>query len=215
MLVEGWHAEGSFARVYRGKLAAGGRVVAVKAARPEIAGSGVLLAAEADLLSRVNHGCVVRLLDRGEEGGSPFLLLEWLDGPHLGDYISAGRRLSVREALGLTGRILEAVLAFEAAGARHGDVRRENVLATPRGAVLIDPLSPVALEGVPPPVPDGPATGRLLYHLLCGESLDGQPFLALRGVPPAVNGIIRDLIQLEPVPLREARVRVARILEAL
>ncbi|MEN9797332.1 MAG: serine/threonine protein kinase [Pseudomonadota bacterium] len=46
---------------------------------------------EASLVARLSHPNVVQLFDFGEDAGTPFLAMEWMDGPSLRDLVRAAR----------------------------------------------------------------------------------------------------------------------------
>ncbi|HSP80127.1 MAG TPA: serine/threonine-protein kinase, partial [Myxococcaceae bacterium] len=89
------------------------------------------LAREAKLLLRVRHPNVVRYVDAGLwpdiPRGQPFLVMEYVEGPHLYAF-SAERNLTVRETVEFFRVLADALHAVHAAGAFHRDVKGENVI---------------------------------------------------------------------------------------
>jgi serine/threonine protein kinase len=99
---------------------------------------------EVELLSRLSHPSIPRLLDRGGRqvpSGCeyPYFVMEWVEGPTLYDWAEqhAPSGKQVCRVLAQVARALEAV---HAAGAVHRDVKGANVLVRllDRRAVLID-----------------------------------------------------------------------------
>lgn len=192
VLVERWRGEGSFARVYRAMLTHSGTPCALKMAKPEVADSASWLAAEREVLERVKHPHLAAALGAGDAAGTPFLLLEWLDGDTLLDLVSSRRRLPLRQALDLLQPVTSALAAIHAERLAHGDIRPQNVVAAPRGAVLADPgMTDPALPLEGRQRHDTRALGRLLYLMLTGREWT-------HGAPPlsTANGFSRAVVEL-------------------
>jgi serine/threonine protein kinase len=169
--VEAWRGEGSYARVYHAVSLPENEPGALKVAKPEIPEAAARLAYERAILSAVRHPRVVRLLSAGRAYGSPFLLLEWLDGESLRDLVAARRRLPLKSSLELFAAACEAVAALHDAALVHGDIRPENLIVLPqRGAVLTDPGPPLDSSQPPStPADDLHRLGDLLYLMLTGR----------------------------------------------
>ena len=192
VLVERWRGEGSFARVYRAMLTHSGTPCALKMAKAEVPDSPCWLAAEREVLERVKHPHLAAALGAGDAAGTPFLLLEWLDGDTLLDLVSSRRRLPLRQTLELLQPVTAALAAIHAQRLAHGDIRPQNVVAAPRGAVLADPgMTDSALPLEARQRHDVRELGRLLYLMLTGrEWVEGAPPLS------TANGFSRAVVEL-------------------
>jgi serine/threonine protein kinase len=101
-------------------------------------------AREAELLSRLSHPGIPRLLDRGElrppSGAEyPFIVMEWVQGTPL--YAWAEQHApSSQELCRMLAQLARALEAIHVAGAVHRDVKGDNVLVrlSDRLPVLID-----------------------------------------------------------------------------
>jgi serine/threonine-protein kinase len=86
---------------------------------------------ERELLSRLHHPHVPRLLDHGEwtlaDFRFPFLVMEWVDGVSLYDWAHF-HRPSSRQVLLTLSRLASALAATHAAGGLHRDFKGDNVL---------------------------------------------------------------------------------------
>jgi serine/threonine-protein kinase len=96
---------------------------------------------EGYVANKIDHpGAVAILDDDVAEDNSPFLVMELLDGESLSSMLSHGvGRLSVQEALGIAGQVLEVLVVAHAAGIIHRDIKPGNVFLTRTGhAKLLD-----------------------------------------------------------------------------
>jgi serine/threonine protein kinase len=99
---------------------------------------------EVELLSRLSHPSIPRLLDRGgprkpPRDEHPFFAMEWVEGPPL--YAWAEQHSpSSQKLCRVLGQLARALQALHAVGAVHRDVKGANVLVrlSDRRAVLID-----------------------------------------------------------------------------
>jgi nitrous oxidase accessory protein NosD len=106
---------------------------------------------EAEVLQRVDHPGVVRLLDWADEGGAGRLRLGYVEGQDLEAMIRAsGGTLEPARAVGLIAALAEAVEAIHAAGFLHRDLKPANVRVRPDGApVIVDLGASAPIEGQP------------------------------------------------------------------
>src|SRR5206468_5523997 len=116
------------------------RRVAVKVLHPALAEDGAFLRrfrAEAQAVAALEHPNIVSVYDWGEDGGTPFLVLQLLSGGSLRNMLAAGHRLSPSQAL-LVG--LETARALDYAHRRglvHRDIKPANLLFHADGRVCV------------------------------------------------------------------------------
>jgi serine/threonine protein kinase/beta-lactam-binding protein with PASTA domain len=92
---------------------------------------------EARSAARLSHPSVVSVYDQGEDGGSWFLVMEYVCGRTLRDLLNERGFLTPREALALLDPVLEALSAAHWNGIVHRDVKPENVLLADDGRVKV------------------------------------------------------------------------------
>ncbi len=93
-------------------------------------------AQERALLARLNHPGIARLIDAGRLFGQPFLVLEYVDGKPLLNYV-AEQAPSVQSRIELIREIGEAVSYAHSQLVVHRDLKPSNVLVTPGGHVKL------------------------------------------------------------------------------
>jgi len=129
--VEAWHAEGAYGAVYRavrvGQEDQG--PVALKFSRYPW---DMRFMREAELLSRLSHPGIPRLLDRGvarHVSGveHAWFAMEWVEGPSLYAWAEQ-HKPSIQELCQVLAQLARTLEAIHAAGAVHRDVKGDNVL---------------------------------------------------------------------------------------
>ncbi|MER6253131.1 serine/threonine-protein kinase [Streptomyces sp. NPDC001584] len=93
--------------------------------------------AEALALARISHPNVVGVHDAGIDEGSPYLVMEFLDGSDVSDLVRRGGALPEREACRIAADTLLGLGAAHARGVLHRDVKPANVRVTANGRVVL------------------------------------------------------------------------------
>ncbi len=179
-VIEDLLGEGGMGKVYRARHATLGLPVAVKVMqrheRPDLVER---FEREAQLMSRVQHPNVVRVLDYGLlEEGAPCLVMEVLEGEALETRLVRRVSLPWRESLGLIRALLEGLGAIHAAGVVHRDLKPSNVFLArgDQGAEVVKLID----FGIARPIDDGPRltrAGQILGtpEYMAPEQLLGAP----------------------------------------
>ena len=91
---------------------------------------------EARAASAINHPHICTVYDIGEEGGQPYLVMEYLEGSTLKEAIAAGP-LPVPRIVEWSTQIVDALDAAHTAGIVHRDLKPANLFLTTRGQAKI------------------------------------------------------------------------------
>ena len=122
--------EGGTAAVYRASHPEHG-TVAFKVLREKLRQDRTAVARfvrEASFGHRVTHPNVIRTIQTGDEGGFPFLVLEWGSGELLESYAKRHAPFPPDEAAVVVSQIAGAVFAAHSAGIVHRDLKPDNVM---------------------------------------------------------------------------------------
>jgi tetratricopeptide (TPR) repeat protein len=131
---------GGMGRVYLGR-SAGGRPVAVKVIRPELAGDGefrVRFRREVAAARRVNGFYTAVVVDADADGPVPWLATAHVDAPSLAEAVRDGGPLAASELRGLAAGLAEGLAAIHDVGLVHRDLKPSNVLLAADGPRIID-----------------------------------------------------------------------------
>jgi len=92
---------------------------------------------EARAVARLSHPHVVTVIDFGEDGGTPYIVLEYVEGETLKDRIRRLGRLPVDDAVAYAIEIGRALTAAHAERLVHRDVKPQNVLIDVEGRAKV------------------------------------------------------------------------------
>jgi serine/threonine-protein kinase len=132
--------QGGMARVYRAHQTHLDRDIAIKVLPPYYASDQNFVdrfELEARSLARLSHPHIVIVHDAGEEHGLLYIIMEYVAGGNLRDYMA--QSISLREVTRIIREVASALTYAHERGIIHRDVKPVNVLMDPsRRAVLSD-----------------------------------------------------------------------------
>jgi hypothetical protein len=131
---------GGMGQVYLGQ-SAGGRLVAVKVIRPELAGEPgfrARFAREVRAARNVSGLFTALVADADADGPVPWLATAYVPGPSLAEAVAASGPLPARSLLTLAAGLAEGLMAIHLAGVVHRDLKPSNVLLASDGPRVID-----------------------------------------------------------------------------
>jgi len=117
--------------------------VAVKVIRTDHLGPAVLDRAlkrferEAKSVAKLNHSNIVSVIDYGEQEGSPYLVMPYLPGGTLKQYLKINGKLSWQKSIQLLLPIAEALGYAHQHNLVHRDVKPANILLTANGEPML------------------------------------------------------------------------------
>lgn len=225
---------GGMADVYKAHDRLLDRAVAVKILHQQYANDAEFVEKfrmEATGAAKLAHPNIVNIYDVGEDGGSQYIVMEYVSGPTLKEVIQQKGRLEPVEAVRIAKEIASALESAHRHKLVHCDIKPHNILVMPDGHVKVTDFgiaravsastmtysgsvmgsvhyfSPEQAKGAAITTKsDVYSLGVVLYEMLTGE----LPFNGETSVSIALKHL-----QEEPAPVRQLCPSVPPVLEAI
>jgi serine/threonine-protein kinase len=153
--IEGELGKGAMGVVYKGKDPFIERFVALKTVRadmlraedPEATSAQITrFKREARAAGRLNHPNIVGIYEYGEDDGTAFIAMEFIEGRDLKDYFDKEERFEVKTIVRIMGDVLSALDYAHHHGIVHRDIKPANIMLTDDGVVKITDFGIARLE---------------------------------------------------------------------
>lgn len=131
---------GGMANVYLGHDIILKRDVAIKVLRPEFATDPEFIERfdrEAQATTSLSHPNIVSIYDVGEEDNILYIVMEYIDGPTLKEYVLNNGPLPVEEAINIMEQLTSAIQHAHEMGLVHRDIKPQNVLIDQSGKIKV------------------------------------------------------------------------------
>lgn len=87
--------------------------------------------------AELQHPNIVEIFDQGEEDGMPYIVMEFIEGITLKDYIIALQTLKWKDAFSVTSKVLSAVACAHGHKVIHRDIKPQNIMITDEGQIKL------------------------------------------------------------------------------
>ena len=131
---------GGMGEVYKARDTRLDRTVAIKILPDSLSGDPQFrerFDREARVISQLDHPHICALYDVGQEDGTAYLVMQYLEGETLAEKLTRGP-IRLDEALAYATQIADALARAHRAGIVHRDLKPGNVIVTKSGAKLLD-----------------------------------------------------------------------------
>jgi serine/threonine protein kinase/tetratricopeptide (TPR) repeat protein len=169
--------EGGMGTVYLAEDFNLGRTVAIKFLAGDVASDTALLARfrrEAKSAARLKHPNIVTVHEFGEHEGTPYLVMEHVEGRTLADMLKAGP-LPVTTAVNIAIQLCDGLGAAHEAGITHRDIKPGNVVIDTHGRARILDFGLAKMHGATVLTEDDTTVGTFAYmspEQASGRSVD-------------------------------------------
>jgi eukaryotic-like serine/threonine-protein kinase len=167
---------GGMGEVYRAYDPVLDRTVAIKCILPQFAPDAAFMnrfRREARAAARLNDSNIVAVYDSRLDADPPYMVMEYVEGRTIADFLSTGRHVNPFQATELTQRVATALSAAHVRGIIHRDIKPLNIMITREGVVKVMDFGIARLE-IDQTVPDpSHPIGSVLY--MSPEQARGQP----------------------------------------
>src|SRR5277367_2538817 len=92
---------------------------------------------EAKAAGRLNHPNIVAIYEFGEDAGTFFIAMEYVEGRELKSYFDAIERFEMKDVVRIMGQLLDALDYSHMNGVVHRDVKPANIIILPGGQVKV------------------------------------------------------------------------------
>jgi len=166
---------GGMAVVYEAEdLAVSNRRVAVKILKEEISEDEQEVKRfinESKAVAMLSHPNILHIYDVSVEGEHQYIVMEYIDGINLKDYISRKGRLNWRESISYTEQILNALGHAHERGIIHRDIKPQNIMLLRNGNIKITDFGIAKIQNSAPLTMTDKAIGTV--HYISPEQANG------------------------------------------
>jgi serine/threonine-protein kinase len=227
--------QGAMGIVYEGFDPMIGRRVALKTVRrdqldrAEVEEILARFKREAQAAGRLNHPNIVAIYEYGEDDGTAFIAMEFVEGRELRDYFDAGERFPMAEIVRIMGQLLDALDYSHKNGVVHRDIKPANIIMLKDGTVKVADFGIARIESSNL-TQAGSVLGTPSYmspEQFMGQTVDGRSDLFSAGIvlyqfltgekpfTGALTTIMHKVLKEEPPAPSELNVQVPRPFDAL
>ena len=132
--------KGGMAVVYKARCRLLNRIVAIKVLREDLTDNEEFVRRfniEAQAAASLTHPNIVSVYDVGKEGGIHYIVMEYVEGVTLKQYIEKKGRIPWREAVSITIEICHGLAAAHKKHIVHRDIKPHNIIVTSTGAIKV------------------------------------------------------------------------------
>lgn len=192
-------ASGSFARFYRGQGITTKKLQGIKVLRDRWSNDKdfvSLFRREGEIGKRLQHPNIVPIYEVGNDGKYHFLIMEFVEGGNLRDFLKIRKKLVPLEAFRFGVDILKGLEYALRQGITHRDLKATNVLMSSTGIAKLIDFGLAADESMVSRIGDGALQQALEYSTL--EKNTGAPKNDPRSDLYFLGGILFELVTGQP-----------------
>lgn len=131
---------GGMADVYKARCHKLNRLVAIKVLKEEFCKDKKFVAKfriEAQSAACLTHPNIVGIYDVGEEGDIHYIVMEYVEGITLKDYITRKGKLEIKETIGISIQVAQGIAAAHEQHIIHRDIKPQNIIISKEGKIKV------------------------------------------------------------------------------
>lgn len=131
---------GGMAVVYKARCKVLNRFVAIKVLREDLQNDAEFIKrfnVEAQAAASLAHSNIVSVYDVGSEGDIHYIVMEYVEGETLKEYIDINKSLPWREAVDIAMQICKGLEVAHKNSIVHRDIKPHNIMRTPDGVIKV------------------------------------------------------------------------------
>lgn len=140
---------------------------------------------ESKAVSMLNHPNIVNIYDVSMKGAEKYIVMEYIEGITLKNYMTRKKVLSLREIIGYTEQILRALEHAHAKGIVHRDIKPQNIMLLKNGIVKVTDFGIAKLPNADTVTMTDKAIGTVYYispEQASGNAIDARSDIYSLGV---------------------------------
>ena len=187
-IVQSEIAKGGMGVIYKALDRTLNRVVAIKRVHAHLSGDSSFVERflrEARAMARLQHDNIVTIYAVEEDRGTQLLVMEYFQGRNLRELTKSRPRLPLRDIVGITQQLANALAFAHAHGIIHRDIKPANVMVDARGKAKLTDFGIAAALDEASITSTGQVIGTPEYmspEQACGTKLDGRSDLYSVGI---------------------------------
>lgn len=184
---------------------------------------------EAQAAGRLSHPNIVPIYEYGQDDGTAFIAMEFIEGRELKDYFDKGERFPIREIQRVMGQLLDALDFSHRRGVVHRDIKPANIILLQDGTVKVTDFGIARIESSTL-TQAGSVLGTPAYmspEQFSGQTVDGRSDIFSAGVvlyqfltgerpfTGTFSTIMHKVLKENPLPPSELNVQAPRGFDAV
>ena len=179
--------KGGMGEVYKGQ--GNGETVAIKTMLADIASDMSMrtrFIREAEIGRTLDHPNIAKVYTNGDYDGTPYLIMEYIDGADISQQLKAGETYDIETAITMMQQVCDALDTAHAQGYVHRDIKPANMVQRSNGALVLMDFGITKVENASVALTGTGAIGTISYmspeQIMAAKDVDHRADIYALGV---------------------------------